>query len=124
MNNKINLTLILLFGISLLACAIEHKRNYDEDTAMQFYLSEKQKVEPQLNEAIKKCGANRKDNKTASIRLNWNLNKDGQPTDVSISNDSLKCSEANKILRDHLKDLQFPRPQPLDRVQFEYEYRF
>lgn len=123
MTKSFKLTLTLPFMLHIFACAIEHKRDYDEDKAMQFYLSEKQKIEPQLNEAIKICDASRK-NAKASIRLSWNLNKDGQPKDILISNDSLRCPEANKILREHLKDLRFPRPQPLDKVQFEYEYHF
>jgi hypothetical protein len=113
----------VIFSFTLCACAIEHKRAYDEDRAMKFYLSEKQTIEMPLVEAINKCRQNYKA-VSASIRLNWNLNEDGQATDILISNDSLRCREANRILREHLKDLQFPRPQPLDRIQFEYEYKF
>jgi hypothetical protein len=113
------------FGILALllnsACAngpnIETKREYDNDKAMQHYLTEKKSLEPTLNSLLKKCSS-----KSGSLVMHWHLNREGKATDISLTDDTLNCPEVSNLLKNHLNSLSFPKPQLLDRVELEYAF--
>jgi hypothetical protein len=97
---------------------IETKRDYDEDQAMQYYLTEKKTIEPELNSLLKQCSV-----PSGSIQLHWHLNRDGKATEIKLSEDALNCPAVSTLLKNHLKGLSFPKPQVLDRVELEYSFK-
>lgn len=110
---------VLFFKLS--ACVnqpiIETKRSYDDESAMQYYLTEKKTIEPKIKSNLKQCPA-----QTGSIQLHWHINRDGKATDIAFTNDTLNCPELNTLLKNHLSGLSFPKPQPLDRVELDYVF--
>jgi hypothetical protein len=121
----INYLLKLIFAIFTIylsaGCAngptIETKREYDEDKAMHYYLSEKKLLEPKLNLLLKQCIS-----KSGSLVLRWHINRDGKASEINFTDDTLNCTEVNNLLKTHLMSLSFLKPQLLDRVELEYAF--